>query len=655
MAISEARSTSQRPRAEPRTLGVTWRSVVLGVVLAPPNCYWVLMMGEVRYSGHPTTVSLFFNVIFTLLVLTGANALFGRLFPRVALSRGELLVVYTLLSLSSAIAGHDGIQMLAPIMSSPFWFATKENGWADLFHKWIPPWLAVSDEDTLTPLFEGHATPYHAEFLRMWLPPALAWSAFIVLMMFVMLCLNVIVRRQWTEYEKLSYPLIKVPLEIVEPHGRLFRDHLMWIGFAIAAGLDILNGLHMWFPQLPTVRTRIYDLHRYFRHPPWIALGWTPISFYPFAVGLGYLLPQEQLFSCWVFYFFWKGERVISYLLGFAPVRWTESAPPYINEQSFGGYMGLLIFSLWAMRLHLRDVGRHLLGRPRPEDQAEPVSYSVAVYGALTGIGLLIAFSLAAGMSLWAACAFFAIYFGLSVVITRIRAELGHPVHDLHFAGPDLLIPKIVGTKHMRGQDLTMLSFYFWCNRAHRNHPMPHQLEGFKLAEETGIAWRRLFYAMILASIVGALASFWAYADAGCRLGVTAKWTGAARHFGRQPFQRLQGWLLNPQGTDIPSIIAILVGVSFVVSLMFLRGRFVGWPLHPVGYAVSSSWSMNCLWLPLFIAWACKSAILRYGGLRTYRRAIPFFIGLVLGEFTVGSCWTLLGIALGRPTYGFWV
>ena len=48
-------------------------------------------------------------------------------------------------------------------------------------------------------------------------------------------------------------------------------------------------------------------------------------------------------------------------------------------------------------------------------------------------------------------------------------------------------------------------------------------------------------------------------------------------------------------------------------------------PFHPVGYAVSSSWSLSLLWLPLLIAWIIKSVLLRYGGLRAYRQAMPFF------------------------------
>ena len=35
----------------------------------------------------------------------------------------------------------------------------------------------------------------------------------------------------------------------------------------------------------------------------------------------------------------------------------------------------------------------------------------------------------------------------------------------------------------------------------------------------------------------------------------------------------------------------------------------------------------------VFLAWVSKSAIMRYGGIRAYRTARPFFMGLIAGYF----------------------
>jgi len=62
-------------------------------------------------------VSLFFNVIFCLAVLVMVNALLARWAPRWRLSQGELLTVYILLSLATAMCGHDMCQVLVSVMA----------------------------------------------------------------------------------------------------------------------------------------------------------------------------------------------------------------------------------------------------------------------------------------------------------------------------------------------------------------------------------------------------------------------------------------------------------------------------------------------------------------------------------------------------------
>ena len=126
------------------------RGICLGLVLIP--------MEGFRYSGHPTTAPLFFNVIFLLLLLILLNRLLTRFTPRVVLSRAELLTLYVMLSIASAISGHNQLIGLAPILGYPFWFATPENEWVTLFFSHIPRWLAVSDKSVLRGDYQGESS-----------------------------------------------------------------------------------------------------------------------------------------------------------------------------------------------------------------------------------------------------------------------------------------------------------------------------------------------------------------------------------------------------------------------------------------------------------------------------------------------------------------
>ena len=267
---------------------------------------------------------------------------------------------------------------------------------------------------------------------------------------------------------------------------------------------------------------------------------------------------------------------------------------------------------------------------------------------AMLGIGLayLIIFCHQAGMSLWVILIFFAMYFAISTAIARIRAEVGSPVHDLHFIGPDEIIPKIFGARRLGGANLTILSYLYWFNRAYRSHPMPHQLEGLKLAQRARIDGKRVILAMVLAIVVGTAAGYWARLHA-------CYGYGSETYAGSETFNRLQGWLYSHPPPDWASVSFIAVGLLSALVLMIMRMQLIWWPLHPAGFAVSGSWSMGIFWFSLLVSWSVKILLLRLGGLKAYRQAVPFFLGLILGGFVIGSCWSILGIILQRPMYRF--
>jgi len=62
---------------------------------------------------------------------------------------------------------------------------------------------------------------------------------------------------------------------------------------------------------------------------------------------------------------------------------------------------------------------------------------------------------------------------------------------------------------------------------------------------------------------------------------------------------------------------------------------------------------MELVWMPLFLAWCCKAALFRYGGFSAYKKAIPLFLGLIIGDFVSGAIWNLLGLCFGWQVYHF--
>jgi hypothetical protein len=62
---------------------------------------------------------------------------------------------------------------------------------------------------------------------------------------------------------------------------------------------------------------------------------------------------------------------------------------------------------------------------------------------------------------------------------------------------------------------------------------------------------------------------------------------------------------------------------------------------------------MSWMWFSIFIGWLVKHAILKVAGLRIYRGVRPLFLGMILGQYMVGSAWTLLSEILQQRVYGF--
>ena len=194
--------------------GVTFRSVALGCLLIPLNAFWIVRLERVMFGPYPSTISLFANVVFALFLLVGLNALCRRVAPRIAFSQGELLTIYTMLAISTGIAGLDGVGILSQMIPHGAWFGGA-NHWEE-FLPAFPSWLVVSDREILRGHYLGNSSFYRPEVLRAFAAPVLAWTGFITVLMLVAHCINVLVRRQWADRERLTFPIIWLPLEMTD-------------------------------------------------------------------------------------------------------------------------------------------------------------------------------------------------------------------------------------------------------------------------------------------------------------------------------------------------------------------------------------------------------------------------------------------------------
>lgn len=627
-------------------------AILIGLLLIPVNCHWVVTMGQFRKSGDPTTTSIFYNVVFTLLVIELINRLVGRWAPRIMLNRIERLTIYTMVASACGICGRDWIQVALPLWGYPLYHATAENNWAGKFLEHVPFGLTVTNVDALKGYFEGHSTLYTKEHLQAWLAPVLYWGCFFTMIQIVMLSICVLIREQWTDREKLSFPILQVPLEVTTEGNKLWKNPIFWGGFWLAAAIDIVNGIHAFVPQVPMVQVKMTNLQQFFTAPYLRKMGFTPISFFPFVIGIAYLLPTDLSFSCWFFYLFFKVELAVAGWLGFdASMGFDgkQGSMPFVNEQGIGAYIAFGIFAIWSAKDHLRGVFRRAFHPRDPEDRM----YTWAVLAIVVGLLYWVLFSHYAGFSIGVGLAYFFLYFLVTTTITKIRAELGPPVHDLHFGGPDRMLLTWLGVAGMGPGDRMGMTLFFGFNRAYRGVPQPMMLEGMRAAEILNSSQRRLNWALVLATPVAAFSAcwamlHWAYIDG-------MQFSRESYRIGGQAWPRLDSWITAPWPGGFAPTMAMVAGAGICMGLMALRLRFVGFPFHPIGYATSANWAMNCVWTPILIGWVFKSSILKYSGAKGYRTFIPAAIGLILGEFVVGTLWATYGAIANVPVYQFWM
>ena len=104
----------------------------------------------------------------------------------------------------------------------------------------------------------------------------------------------------------------------------------------------------------------------------------------------------------------------------------------------------------------------------------------------------------------------------------------------------------------------------------------------------------------------------------------------------------------NPERSFAPRLVFTCLGGGLMAVLLYLRQRFVWWPLHPLGFPVSNTYTIVSYdWFAVFMAWVLKGIILRYGGIAAYRALLPFFLGLILGEFSTACLWVFIDGANG--------
>ncbi|NIM06112.1 MAG: hypothetical protein GTO55_07415 [Armatimonadetes bacterium] len=631
------------------------RALLLGIILVP-LLVLAVVYGEIVRFVELATTSLMLIAIFILILFLAVNALLKRWKPGWHLSRSELLYIYVMLTVAGSIAGVGMVQFIVPMLTHIFKFATPENKWAQ-FWPYVPTWM-IPKESVWEGFYRGQTTFFTMENIKGWLVPIGVWSLFTFAFLSFMMSINLLLRRQWIERERLTFPIVYFPLELTREKEPLLKNKLLWIGFLIPVILESLAGLNYInpsIPYLPIKPTGALRLGRFLGAEQASPFYDVTLAFYPLALGIAYFVQLEVLFSCWFFYWFARFQDLVCIWLGF---RGPEASAamvemPYLNQQSLGAFVALGLVAVWLARSHLANVIVSVFKGVKEQNQSKDhFSDRTILLGFLaTGIFLGLFFWIS-GIPVALIALFFFIYFFTLLGFTRIRAEAGLPWTFGPNHPPHLFMVPSVGPVNISPRALTALTYFQWFDWDYRCVNMPYQMEGLKIASAANLKSRHMVKGILTASAIAIIVAFLALLALYYRFGAE---TGSVDDYrtgwASMPINHLRTWAESGEGMNWGEIAGGGAGAAMVVFLAWMRSRWLWWPFHPVGYALSATFTPEWLWCPLFIVWLAKGFILRYGGMRLYRRGIPFAIGLILGDYIITAFWALTGLILHKHLY----
>lgn len=636
------------PQIRPARTWLSWRAMLLALLFAPLTAYWSTM------QILDTIFSLMVPPVIMTFVVVLLNLAVRKVAPKYALTEGELIIFFGMHTVMGAICA-EWMTVINPYIHSYALYTDTNSRFDKYINPYTNPWFFIqkADADKFQDYSNGgHTFAYFWAHLPLWYRYIFSWTLLVTLVCLAMLCINSLMRDEWTNREKLAFPIIQLPMSLVRTGAgkeKPWQNKYFTIPFVIMFLIDILNGYHFIYPSLPYINVRfIGDLHQFTNSPPFNAIGWTPIGIFPYMAVIGFFMPTDLLFSCIFFFFFRKAMQVATYAMGF-----TESAgvfgggglvpaPPYFSEQSWGAFLALFATSLWVARSYLKEIwGKILHGAGAGEPGMPPRAAFLILLASLAGIG---AVAMWIGIPFWMVAFETVLFLAFSVALTRMRAQLGAPSHEMAFMGPNQMLVDVVGTQGLPTMGISrMVTTFHFYNRIHRTHPMPHQLEAMKMGDSARINQRALFVAILFATIIGSVLGHLTYIFKGYHWGAPQE--------GGDTAGVVDTLLSKHQPPNPYAILFVIIGIAVVLGLDFIRFRIPAFPLHPAGYALAMNFGLDYFWFGLILVWLIKLFVERYYGLRGHTKLHQIALGIILAEFSAEAIWSTYAIITHTATY----
>ncbi|MCW8130906.1 MAG: hypothetical protein KIS92_11185 [Planctomycetota bacterium] len=659
----------------------TWRGWTLGLLTVAALCFavphidYVIRNTKLSYSLFP------FSPIFVVTILVAlVTVLLAHARTSLGLTRQDMVLVYAMGMAVNAIPGAGLLSVWVATITGSQYYATPENNWAELITRRLPDAWTLHDppanvdgprpiEWFYSGLPPGHEMPWQA-----WLGPFLTWSVAFALLFMMMFTLCLLLRRQWSERERLPFPLAQLPEDLTAGlhggrHTPFLKDPMAQIGIGLVLLLHLWNGLQDYNSRIPEIPLRP-NIHPYMSEPPWRHLFPLYTKIFPSVIGFTFLLSLEVSFSLWFFFVVMKIAQfaVIQNGLGYDGYYFFGKGghQGMFVDQGVGALIAMVLAGLFLARGELTGSLMEALGRKAPEPRQDDFSPRVlwvlligCVAGSVAWLGWF-------GVSILYALPCVILLGVVMIGFTRVFCE-GGVFYTQLYEFPSQLVSTVATPAVMGSQNYFLLSVYdrVMVADSFRVLTMPNLMNALHLASRTGLRVRSMTLGLVAAIALAVPLGFvalmhTAYSTPGGLKDTDWAW----RSYPNGEFKaheavlsKLESWdrrveTARRDGKEIPAAEVpdvarrdwgrlgwLGAGMAGMFTMMFLRTRFFWWP-HPIGYVMwMGQWSLNNQWFSFLIGWCLKWVCLRYGGRRQYLNARRFFLGVIVGEALAAMIW----------------
>jgi hypothetical protein len=664
---------------------MTFRAVFIGLLagvaiagLGYINDYYICVNFLI---GNHLPISVFGALI---VFMVAVNPLLFRIRPSWGLRPVELAVAVSLTLVACSIPGNGLMRTFTPTLVMPLQHYETSPGWrkANLM-AYVPPGMLVGggkyDKDVVDGFISGLGQPGKPIGLdripwEQWSTPLVTWMPLIVLMLLMVICLALIVHRQWASRERLRYPIADFASSLMEQppgggRGPIFHDRLFWIGLAVVLAIRVVNGLYEWFPSTMIQIPLGFNFGALAGRFP--ILSSTPGAgdvtnphIVPTATAFAFFLASDVGFSLGV-------SRLIYMVVMAFLISWgVDTSGTYMDGGidgwlTFGAYVGISVVLFYTGRRYYGLLVKEAVTfhRSSETDPSGVWAVRIIVPSCIVMILLLVRVGLDWPLAILAVLAIPLMF----VVIARINAEAGVFFYKPVWQPPAVLIglfgltalgPKATIIAGLLAMVLTIDP---------RECLIPFLTNGLKMCDGVGVSAGRLgggaALVLALALAVAVPTALWANYNFGLQeVGVqqdpwatvrvpSFPFNAAERSVTKlkllgqleqsnnyRPLERIAH--MNP---DKRFLWSVSIGFALVLMTSALRLRFTWWPLHPVFFLVWGTWQVGTFASSYLLGWFIKVAVTKLGGAPIYQRTKRLMVGVIAGDLLGGLTFMLVG------------